>query len=446
MGLLIKETDTAQKRRLRNGKARHRVELWDQMHLFFGQYNDHQLHCALFFSGHLDCDCLKRAVVLTMTALPELGSKYVEGRISPYWEEIAFTADDIITLTDSQSPQTEIDSFLTGKTDPFKGPQLKMRIVRSAGADTLCIVMNHMLCDGAGFKAFLYLLASTYTSLKKDAAYTPEYKAGGSRSASQILEQICLTDKIKAWFMPNYQPKQKGQKPFPLSGDATASPYILTHKLDSEQFLKLKQYGKARGATVNDIMLAAYIRALDQTVDVKDGAPLSVACVLDLRRYLRDTKTQTLCNLTSTILCDSAYKYGESFDETVAKVKRTMDKQKDHYPGLKGLLMLSLVFRLFPYSIVKKLIGKHFVNPLFSLSNIGIIDESKLAFEKLNPEDAFITGAIKYYPYFLLALTSFRDSVTFTVSIYGTDQDRRQVEAFFTLLDIELKNAVLSGS
>lgn len=432
-----------QNRKTEGGKARSRAELWDQMHLFFQQYNDHQLHCVLYFSGLLDFDCIKKAVLMTMRILPELSSRYVEGRGRPYWEKIDPIADEIVTLADTDSTQGEIDSFLTGETDTFKGPQLRVRVVRSAEKDALCILMNHMICDGAGFKEYLYLLARVYTQVKKDPAFEPACKAVGSRSTGQIVRQISLPDKIKAWFMPNAQPKQNSQLAFPLSGDAGAAPYILTYKLNCEQFLKLKQYGKKQAATMNDVVLAAFIRALFKTVDVKNGARITVPCIMDLRRYLPDKKAEAICNLTSTILCDVEFKSGESFDETVAKVKRVMDKQKSQYPGLKALLLLELVFKLFPYRTAKKLIGRYFVNPLISLSNIGIIDENRLVFDTMQPEDAFITGAIKYYPYFLLALSSFRDSITFTVGLRGTEKDRRRVEGFFGLLEHEFKNEMI---
>ena len=41
-----------------------------------------------------------------------------------------------------------------------------VRVVRSSGKDTLCIVMNHMVSDGAGLKEYLYVLGTLYTKLQ----------------------------------------------------------------------------------------------------------------------------------------------------------------------------------------------------------------------------------------------------------------------------------------
>jgi len=429
-------------RKIMDGKARHRAELWDQMQLFFQKYNDHQLHCAIFFEKQLDFELIKKSVLFTMRILPLLNSRFVEDYVFPYWENMNLIIDDTITFVDNNNVTEEIDSFLTGKTDEFKGPQLRVRIVRNVGKDTLCIVMNHMICDGAGFKEYLYLLGSIYTNLRRDPTYEPEYKEGGSRSSSQILRQVKLSDKLRMLFMPNHLQKHKIQHFFPLSGDCVTSPSILSFKLNSDQFLKLKEYGRKQGATINDIVLAAYIRVLYKVIDIKTDNSIPISCMVDLRRFLPDKKAEAICNLTSTIICDIDFKLGESFDETVTKIKQVMDEQKSKYPGLNGLFMLSVIFKLFPYKIVKKLIGKFFVNPSIALSNIGIIDESRLIFDNINVEDAFITGGIKYYPYFLLALTSFHNSITFTISLHGAEKDRQQVELFFRLLNNEFEQQI----
>ena len=47
-------------------------------------------------------------------------------------------------------------------------------------------------------------------------------------------------------------------------------------------------------------------------------------------------------------------------------------------------------------------------------------------------------GSIKYKSYFQLALSSSKDSMTFSVNLYGSSKDNEIVEHFFTLLDKEL--------
>jgi NRPS condensation-like uncharacterized protein len=346
-----------------DGKVRYTAELWDQMQFFFQKYNDHQLHCAISFKEQLDFECIKKAVFFTMKILPLLNSRFVEGHVRPYWEVIDTVIDDVVTFTDNSNVKDEIDSFLTGKTDEFKGPQLKVRIVRSSNKDTLCIVMNHMICDGAGFKEYLYLLGSIYTNLRKDSTYEPEYKTGGSRSLSQIFRQVNTLDKLRILLIPHRLSKHNSGFFFSLSGDSFTSPYILRYKLNSDRFHILKEYGRENGATINDIVLAAYIRALYKVIDIKRTESIAIPCMINLRRFLPARKADSICNLTSTIICDIGSELGDCFDETVKRVIHAMDGQKNNFPGLNGLFMLDSIFKLFPYPIVKKINGEDIRQP-----------------------------------------------------------------------------------
>jgi NRPS condensation-like uncharacterized protein len=225
---------------------------------------------------------------------------------------------------------------------------------------------------------------------------------------------------------------------FPLSGDTDALPFILTYKLPRSRFHVLKDYSKKRHVTINDIILAAYFRALYRVLGRHQDKSLAIPCAIDLRRFLPEGKAGAICNLTATIICDIGADVGDSFDATVVKVKRDMDEKKNNFSGLGGLAMLGVLIKLLPYEIAKKLFRDKFINPLIFLTNIGVIDRGRLVFDNLQVSDAFVTGSIKYPPYFQLALTSFNESITFSVAIYGSDNDREQVRNFFSMMNDEL--------
>ena len=191
---------------------------------------------------------------------------------------------------------------------------------------------------------------------------------------------------------------------------------------------------------MNDIVLAAYYRALYEIVDIKPGESLTVPCMVDLRRYLPNKEADAICNLSSMIMCNIGPDIGTNFEETLVKVNREMDAQKKGYAGLHGLSTLNLIFRFLPFSTVRDLIKKKFVNPLIAISNLGIIDSERLLFGKTPIEEAFVTGSVKYPPYFQLALSSFGSTITFSVSLYGSEDDRELVLKFLGILDKELQS------
>jgi NRPS condensation-like uncharacterized protein len=423
-----------------NNRERFRAEMWDQMQFFYKEYNDHQLHAVIYFKDLLDRQCIQRAVLFSMDMVPLLGSRFVVNKFRPYWEKVSQYPDaDIISFIDCVNPEEEISRFITGTTNELTGPQIMVRVIRSSNKDTLCIVMNHMICDAAGFKEYLYLLSTIYTRLRSGAGGMSEYHEG-SRSAKQIYRRFNLWDRLKIALLPNEPLKNKNNVCFPLSKESSLIPFILTHKISQDRFHVLKAYGKAHSATMNDMVLAAYYRALYEILDINQDESLTVPCMVDLRRYLPDKEADAICNLSSMIMCNIGPEIGVNFEETLGKVNREMSAQKKGYPGLHGLSTLNAVFRFLPFSTVKQLIKRKYVNPLIAISNLGIIDSKRLIFGKTPIEEAFATGSIKYPPYSQLALSSFNNTITFSVSLYGSEKDRESVRTFLDILDKELQS------
>ena len=428
-----------------NGKkaektVRFRAEIWDQMQLFFKEYNDHQLHAVIHFRGLLDRECIQRAVLLSMDMVPILGSRFAVRKFHPYWEKAGPYQDaDVISFVDSVNAEEEINRFITGMTNELTGPQIMVRVVRNSNKDNLCIVMNHMVSDAAGFKEYLYLLSTLYSRLRNKEDIVSEYY-GRDRSSKQIYRQLSLLERIRVFLLPNEPLKNKNDVYFPLSKEGNRTPFIFTHKVSRDRFRPLKEYAKGHSATVNDVVLAAYYRVLYKIVDIRQDESLTVPCMVDLRRYLPDKKADGICNLSSMIMCNIGPGVGKSFEETVTRVNKEMDVRKKGYAGLHGLSTLNTIFRFLPFSTVRELVKKNFVNPLIAITNIGIIDSESLTFGETPVEDAFMTGSIKYPPYFQLALTTFNETITFSVNLYGSESDRESVEKFLGLLDEELQS------
>ncbi len=221
-----------------------RAEIWDQLQLFFKEYNDHQLHAVIYFEGLLDRRYIQRAVFLSMDMVPLLGSRFVIGKFHPYWEKVSGYQDaDVISFVDSVNPEEEISRFITGMTNELTGPQIMVKVVRNSNKDTLCIVMNHMVSDAAGFKEYLYLLSTIYTKLQNGEDAISECY-GGSRSSKQIYRQLSLLDRMKVFLLPNEPVKNKNNVYFPLSKEGSRTPFILTHKVSETGFVCSRNMAK----------------------------------------------------------------------------------------------------------------------------------------------------------------------------------------------------------
>ena len=317
-----------------------------------------------------------------------------------------------------------------------------VRLVRANNKDTLCIVMNHMVCDGAAFKEYLYLLASLYRG--PDSGGNILRYGNGSRDFRQIYRHMNLLDRVRAFFMlGDYR---KDHIFFPLSeNEDEAVPFILRHTLSRIKFQALRSYAKKLGATINDVVFASYYRALHETLNLKEGESITIPCMVDLRRYLSGGKADGLCNLTSSIACNIGADIGSNLEETVLLVSAEMKRRKERYPGLAGLSTLQVLFGLLPFSKLKARMKISFPNPLIGITNIGVIDSERLVFGDVPVNDAFVTGSIKYKPYFQLAFTTFNETITLSIAQYGSEKDRKTIGRFLNTLDKELTGAVLPG-
>jgi NRPS condensation-like uncharacterized protein len=224
---------------------------------------------------------------------------------------------------------------------------------------------------------------------------------------------------------------------FPLSDDPHVFPFILTRELDSEKYSQIKAYCKTNAVTVNDVVLAAYYRALVKILQVKTEF-FQMPIMVDMRRYLGHKEFVALSNFSSTVIMDIAVDANESFDETVFKINREMMRKKATDIGVNGLVKLQLIFKMLGEKQGFRTVKNHLNNPPICMTNVGAIDDSKLIFRGAVVENAFVCGSIKYRPHFQVALSGFQETLTLSSNLYGSRQDYDRILDFLSVVEGEL--------
>jgi len=419
---------------------KYQVEAWDTLqHLFkVKKINNHILHFSAEFSGCLDIAVLKEAINTVIEAFPLIRCGYKERSYRrPLWYDMGHTADEMFSVIETSDPASEVSKFLGSETDLENGPQMKVGLIRSQNKDTLCILINHMLCDAAGFKEVLYLLSSAYRSLINKTAPSLTSQMT-DRSIHQLVKACSLKEKWNIYFSKNSL-NPHGEQQFDFQGDLS-SPFIEMRKIPEHQFSQMKEYAKKKQVSINDIMLTAFQRTLFQTF----GSCSALPCAIDLRRFMKDHKANGICNMISNICCQTSFRSGDCFETTLGQVKKEMDIQKTNPQSIRNVLLLEKIYHIFPYKIVWCAMRHNFENPPIAFTNIGILDEQKLSFGQ-SPvmQNAYMTGSIKYKPYFQISLSTFRQEAALCVNLYGTQEDRKQISDF---LDALLSEAVHQSS
>jgi NRPS condensation-like uncharacterized protein len=407
-------------------KDKLKVESFDILQYFYRKVNDPIIHGLFHFSGQLDEAALKNAVTLSEKAIPVIGCCYTMRSGRPRWKNQSFTGENIVKVVKAGEGDKSLPKTLLASTiDITKEPQLKIFIVRYKEKDTLCVLMNHMVCDGVGFKQYLYLLSKLYTNIKTEnkAEIDLTYY---SRGTGQLFSKFSFFEKLGILFSKYDLSFQKKQAIYRLNGDES-NPFFETLEINSEDLNKIKAYAKSRGATLNDAILAAYARILSEKTGERQ---IVIPCPVDLRKYLPQNNKHTFCNLVSNFICNVEVKEGSAFEETLKLVSEQMKRQKQSDSCLKSIIMLEAAFKFLPFSLLQAKFDKVFTIPVLSYTNIGIIDDEKFRFANLEITDAFITSAIKHVPYFQIAVTSFKNRLTMSCNLHGTQQDKEQIEDF----------------
>lgn len=380
--------------------------------------NDHHLHTVLTFDNHLNISTLKKAVILSTQKLPLLLCYFKETKKGAFWQESVFSADDLVFLVKTTTPEEEVNQALIKKLSTENGPQIRLTVIRTKTSDQLVIILNHMLADGAGFKQYLYLLSDLYSKLLEDPEYQVKLNSG-SRGLKQVFDQFSRKQKQEILIKQKNQPPVQNPK-VPLQGDAN-NPKIIWAKTSTLQFASLISYAKKYNATVNDVFFTAMVLTINQATG---QTAMSIDCPVDLRKYLPKNRTPGITNLTANITCQiTATDSLTSFEETLQIVKKSLQPQKNSLAALRIYYLLEIIFQKKPYAIAKKASEKLYSIPKTSFTNIGIIDEDKLVFKNSYLQDCFICGSLKYAPFFQVAATTFRGELTLSTNLHGTNHD-----------------------
>lgn len=411
--------------------------MWDKMQYLFRNYYDRTMHAVYRYRGRLDVEALKAAYMSVLSGIDVLHSTFAKNPIRPYWEvNEDYTTDDFFTFAETDDVAGALDRFVTSEVSPFGKVQFRAALIRGADEDVWAVICNHMCFDGSDLRYFNMKVAESYSKYLTSGDPSVEIKAG-TRSADQVYSKMSEEDKKHALSLYKNVSTVENRIVFPFGeDDETLRSRLILRKFPANDFLKMKARGKAMGATVNDIIVAAYFRALFDTVDT-GGKTLTVPCMYDLRRYVGGA-SEGLTNMIGFMPC-SLNAVGKDMDETVELVKAALKPAKeDRFTGLYSLPLLKLAYKVFPHVLAEFAIKLGYTNPYIGMSNIGLINPVEFRLGDYEPYDAFYSGAIKFKPYMQLALTTFRNEITFSIGVRVTDKEQLVFENFLKKVTDEL--------
>lgn len=420
-----------------------RTEVSDQIQFFLRSDADQQMRFIIHFGKHIEFDILKRAIRLTILAQPVFSCFYNEDKETAWWqkqEEIdpSLLIDIVETKADIR---IEITNFLTIEIQPFCFPIVRARVIRNAGKDVLCINMNHTPSDGSGLKEFVRILASIYTELIINPEFVMKPRINADRSLRQVNINFNSIQRLKFIREGFRSPKRGLSWSFDwVRTNDEARKLIAMIKIGSSGFERIKEYSRANNATINDVVLAGFIRTFVTTNKRNRIAGKPVIVLSDLRKYIVKKNNSGICNLMGSIMCNIGREIGTTFKETLYKVRDEMNSQKQKHSDMYALSSISVISAFMSYYKLKENYVNHKMPPVPLVSNIGLIYPDEINFDNIPVEDAFITGTISLGDFFCMAYSTFHKEMTFSIGYIGGKIQDQKVDDFLSRFKTELEN------
>ncbi|HFU7058173.1 TPA: condensation domain-containing protein [Bacillus cereus] len=424
-------------------KRKHSVTPQDRMNYLLGLYSaDQQINAVLYFPVGISKKLLEQSIRITLQLQPVLNSRFAENDI-PYWEEHSSGTNTPICLfaegNDQELEMMAID-FIKESGDRIQGPMVQAKLLRGNTTDMLVVKLSHLCSDGAGVKEYINLLGAIYTQLslgQSKGQIIKEFGEGNEsfRDQSPVFKYAGISD-VKSAYRPN-QEQQASLWSFPSQPNKNTYPKMSVRRLNHEQTLRLIQWTKAQQATLNDTIMTAYFQALSRFTVYAEPRTTEkmIGLTIDLRRYLPNYTTGAICNLSGMEMPVIKMEDNESFNQTLVRVKQSMDKIKSQNPGLSSAAGMELLAGM-KLSTVKEMYNQQYEQALQMgmalplLTNFGLIADEPIKFGEVQVEDGYMTSPIMYAPFFSMGASSYNGRLTFTIGYHTPDTSKVKVDKF----------------
>jgi NRPS condensation-like uncharacterized protein len=426
-------------------------QLIDRTLAYLAETGEMMIQLELAFPHPLDGDRLARAAVLALAAEPVLGCRFVDHWRKPYWEEAPAAEREVFVEAQTGA---EFEAFKVASIETYSGPRLRVCLWNSVGGASLLIKVCHYVADAAGTRDVGRLLSILYNRLNSEPTYQLEPNLAGTRGIEQILQAVPWRN-YPGLFRQAIHDAQASQKPpgaqtLPIQSGPAESLSFVHRLLPQAQVTRLVEYGRKRHATLNELLLAAFFRAMAATSGWDGYRQLRVTTTVDLRRYLEGRQASAISNLSLGIQGwpSLGTDLGDNFGSTLQKVTAITQRRKGSFVGVDALLMTLLMLGPLPHHWGTKLMKRHIQqldhqgNTANTFTNLGPIASETITFGS-KPAMARLLPPPVYPPYFMLGVSGYEGTLTLSSGIYTLQ--RGPVERFLEAMVDELKQCPLPG-
>jgi NRPS condensation-like uncharacterized protein len=205
------------------------------------------------------------------------------------------------------------------------------------------------------------------------------------------------------------------------------------------------EYGRKHNATINDLLLAAFFRALVTTASWDGCRQLRVTSTIDLRRHIPNIQASAVANLSlwgegwPSLGTD----LGQDFPSTLDKITPITRRRKQNFVGVDTLIGMLIGLGPLPNNWAMKLVNRSYQQKMdkgnwaHTFTNMGPIDPSTVTFGS-KPVAARLLQPPFYPPLFAVGASGYEGTLTLSTGVYTIQRDL--TESFLDAMIAELPN------
>lgn len=315
----------------------------------------------------------------------------------------------------------QMDESAAGRLNWETQPQWELYVTDHQ----LIVYGSHILTDGAGFKQLLYLLCSAYNADGDIVAENHQDIDG----IKELLRQIPAHPSTN-----NDHPTQSLSLPALVNASDSREYDILHQQLTPDEFAQLHQWIHSSGVTLNDAIMAAFAKAVQQFCGVSE---LNLACPTDMRQFLPEDQRQQLRiqNMTGRYNISVPVSLDEEFATTVAKVHQAMTQQKADYTFLESFrAMLANLDNGASVSQLQQDVENHYHVRSIAYTNMAIVDDTRLQFAGNQVTDCILTGGFRTMPHYQICACTFKGRLNLAANVIATEEEKHLAYAVMSLM------------
>jgi NRPS condensation-like uncharacterized protein len=310
----------------------------------------------------------------------------------------------------------------------------------------LVLSLHHMTADGGGVKAAGGVLAALLCGVEPDPPATDD------RALRNVIRSLRLRDVpvlLHEMALESVSPismlRVRALDHSPPAGSGVPDPLWVPVRLTGTRAARFTNACKARGATINDGLVASVARMAARR---GDRGPVMVAYTVDLRRYLRRSLAQ-VTNLAGVTMVVLERGVTGQADHAVDAVVRVIGEQKQRLTGLAYALLPAFTVGWLPHGVVRR-VGAMIIGQILqrfhralAVTNIGSLDGVLAPFGD-DATSASITGPfIHRNTAPIITVTGFRGDLTLQVASTHT-HSLAELERFAAELEATLEETAAS--